>query len=76
MATVKLGQSGATTGNNGSLMSSKRDHKFNEKKGVREEKVTENGMVELSMADATIRAEGKPIRFKLKLYRKETKWRQ
>ena len=50
----------------GSLMSGKRDLKFNEKKRVRDEKVIENGTIGLDMADATIRAEGKLAGFKYK----------
>jgi len=53
-------------GTDGSLMSGKRDLKFNEKKRVKDEKVIENGTIGLDMADTTIRAEGKLAGFKYK----------
>ena len=64
--TVEPGRSGAMTSVNGLTMSGKRDHKFDEKKRVRDEKVIENGTIGLDMADATIRAEGKLVGFKYK----------
>lgn len=66
MATVEPGQRGVSRGTDGSLMSGKRDVKFDEKKRVRDEKLIENGTIGLDVADATIRAEGKFARFKYK----------
>ena len=47
-------------GTNGLMMRGRRDHKLDDKKRVRAEKVTENSITEPNATGNTVQVEGKP----------------